>query len=258
MSIFKKTLIAAMTGCIALLLVGPGVAMADRPLPAPPWDDDPSHWTKVNVYNCWSDPDLPEMYNPDENGDPQGEPCVDDVEIDNLLLVGSPAPGPIIECGIELTVEVWAKGETRIVALDTFDNDGHNSEDCDEVGINDLPWDNQICERIADDSGPLTDHEYWDAVEIDFTYSANIAGIIYAELLDGAGNRANGSNPLSVGSVFVDSDVYFPNITPPPTFNLSDTLISPFANDPAFEIVSKDNEPCEADEDGLEGWEFPT
>lgn len=245
MRILKKVLIAAATGCLALLLVGPASALADRPLPAPPWDDDPSHWTGVDVSECWSDPtnpNVPGVY-------PSGTPCEDHIVVDNLLLTaGPPISSSIIECRIDLDVQVWRDGETVVDNVTATANGGFNQAGCASVIINNEPWDNQICERIADENGPLTDHQYWDALEIDFTFGSRIAGVIYAELLDGSGNRASGSNPLSVGSAFIDSEVYFPTPTPPPTFHLADDLIAPFDNDPSF-VVESTEDPCQ--------WEFP-
>lgn len=240
----KKVLIAVVMGSLALLLVGPASALADRPLPAPPWDDDPSHWTGVEVTECWSDPGLPGVY-------PNGDPCEDHVTVDNLLLTATPPlPPQLVECKIDLDVKVWRDGETEVDNVTATANGGFNEAGCDNVIIhNDEPWDNQICERIADENGPLMDHQYWDALEIDFTYGSRLSGVIYAELLDGSGNRASGSSPLPVGSVSVDSDVYFPNIPPPPTFHLADDQIAPFDNDPSFTVESTED-PCQ--------WEFPS
>lgn len=248
MGYLKKALIAVVTACLALLLIGPASALADRPLPAPPWDDDPSHWTAVEVTDCHSGQGLPGAY-------PNGTPC-SFVGVVGDLLTKDPLGGDVVSCEVTLEVDVWSGGETRVNDVQLVGGTVFPNR-CAQIAINNLPWDNQICERIADDEGPLTDHQYWDALEIDFTLGGStVAGTGYFQLADSLGMSGSGSNPLDVDSTFaIDTDVYGSGPGGgPPDYNLSDPLgavFGPdeFSQDRVFTVDSLDEEDCL--------WEFP-
>lgn len=207
-----KRLVGALVAVLlATFMIGASAASAD--VPAPPWDNDPTHWTGVET-----------------------EPGSFQVVIDNLLLDST------LECQITLDIDLDDKGTTSITNVDVDPNGGLNNFLCPLVMIEDLEWENQICERIADENGPLADHQYWDGVYLKFSLLGNtVEGYTFAELLDASGNRASGSNPLTVARGSIDDDVY-DSSGASTGHHLSD-VNNLFTVSPEFDVVSTE-EPC--------------
>lgn len=184
------------------LFIGVGSASAAFPAPYPDWNNDPDHWTGVDVTDCWSNSALPTS----------SVPCDFKAFVEELGTVTfqTTPPTPLLTCDATLDISVFEDGEDLVTSLalvpglingflcptvQTFSHDTGM-----EVDLDDLDWPTQICEETHDAEGnPLAVHRYWDAVYVNFSVGggAPAEGWIYVQLDD---STSATTSPLDVDS----------------------------------------------------------